>query len=49
MVGNGKFTNSVQVGAPETSRCSTTADAGKITYTTQCSIPPACTRVAALV
>jgi len=49
VVGNGKFTNSVQVGAPETSRCSTTADAGKITYTTQCSIPPACTRVAALV
>ena len=46
VVGNGKFTNSVQVGSWETSRCSSTDDVGKIIYKTQCV--SACTKGAAL-
>ena len=36
VIGRGKFTNSVQVGSPETNRCSTPADKGKIVYTSIC-------------
>ena len=35
--GEGKFTQSVQVGSGESNRCTTIADAGKIVIYTYCS------------
>lgn len=36
VVGRGKFTNSVQVGSPETNRCNVSSDAGKMIYEVWC-------------
>jgi hypothetical protein len=37
VIGEGKFTDSVQVGTPGRSRCNTTGDVGKIIVASYCS------------